>query len=183
MDELEIQTAAIFEPLLYESRYKGAFGGRGSGKSHFFAEMLVERCVIAKTDAVCLREVQASLKQSVKKLIEAKITSLGVGHLFEIQHDQIKGSNGSLIIFTGMANHTAESIKSLEGFDIAWFEESQSMSQRSLDLLRPTIRKDKSELWFSWNPRYTTDPIDVFLRGDNPPPETTVVACNFRDNP
>lgn len=185
MPDLDIQTARVFEPLLYPSRYKGAYGGRGSGKSVFFAELLIERCVMAKTDAVCVREVQATLKQSVKKLLEEVIDRLGVGSLFEIQHDKIKGSNGSLIIFTGMANHTAESIKSLQGFDIAWFEEAQSMSQRSLDLLRPTIRKDDSELWFSWNPRHDDDPIDVFFRHPTKPrPDgAIVVRANYTDNP
>lgn len=154
-----------------------------SGKSHFFAELLIERCLLGKTHAVCVREVQESLNQSVKKLLESKIESLGVGHLFTVQYDKILGNNGSLIIFQGMKNHTAESIKSLEGFDVAWVEEAQSLSQRSLDLLRPTIRKENSELWFSWNPNQSTDPVDVLLRGDNPPPDAVVVKANYRDNP
>ena len=88
-----------------------------------------------------------------------------------------------MTIFEGMQNHTADSIKSLEDFDRAWFEEAQRASQRSLDLLRPTIRKPSSELWFSWNPENETDPIDVLLRGENPPPESIVVAANYMDNP
>jgi phage terminase large subunit len=183
LSNLDIPTPPVFEPLLYQSRYKGAFGGRGSGKSHFFAELLVERCLLAKTHAVCVREVQESLNQSVKKLLESKIESLNVGHLFTVQYDKILGANGSLIIFQGMKNHTAESIKSLEGFDIAWVEESQSLSQRSLDLLRPTIRKPESELWFSWNPNKESDPVDYLLRGDVPPPGAVVVNANYRDNP
>lgn len=135
------------------------------------------------THVVCVREIQKSLNQSVKKLIESKIEALGVGHLFEVQEAQIKGRNGSLIIFQGMQNHTADSIKSLEGYDIAWCEESQSISQRSLDLLRPTIRKEQSELWFSWNPSQATDPIDLLLRGDNVPPDSIVVQANYLDNP
>ena len=138
---------------------------------------------MAKTDAVCIREVQKSLAQSVKRLVEAKIESLGVGHLFDIQQSLIKGPHGGLIIFQGMQNHTADSIKSLEGFDIAWVEEAQSLSQRSLDLLRPTIRKPGSELWFTWNPSKETDPVDVLLRGPVPPPDSVVVQANFRDNP
>jgi phage terminase large subunit len=82
-----------------------------------------------------------------------------------------------------MQNHTADSIKSLEGYDVAWVEEAQSLSQRSLDLLRPTLRKKGSELWFSWNPNKPTDPVDVLLRCDDPPPGTTVVEVNYRDNP
>jgi phage terminase large subunit len=172
-----------FLPFLKPARYKGAFGGRGSGKSHAFASYIVIRCATVRTDVVCLREVQRSLKQSVKKLLENKIEALGLGAAFEIQHDRIKGKNGSLIIFEGLANHTAESIKSLEGFDIAWFEEAQVASQRSLDLLRPTIRKPGSELFFTWNPRFSGDPIETLLRGPTPPPDAVVVEVNFEDNP
>ena len=184
MAELNINTPRWFIPLLENARYKGAYGGRGSGKSHAFAEYIVERCVMGRTDVVCLREVQRSLKQSVKKLIEDKIENMGVGTLFTVQHDRIKhNQNGSLIIFEGLASHTAESIKSLEGFDIAWFEEAQSCSQRSLDLLRPTIRKPGSELLFTWNPSMPTDPIEILLRGNNPPPDAIVEEVNFVNNP
>jgi phage terminase large subunit len=181
--ELRIQTPEVFEPLLAPARYLGAWGGRGSGKSHFFAELLIERCLMGKTDAVCVREVQRSLQQSVKKLLELKIQALRVGQHFEIQRDQIIGPQGGRIIFQGMQNHTSDSIKSLEGYDIAWVEEAQSLSQRSLDLLRPTIRKPGSQLWFSWNPSQDTDPVDVLLRGESPPPGAVVVKANYRDNP
>lgn len=180
---MEIQTPEVFEPLLYPSRYKGVHGGRGSGKSWFMAEMLIERMIMNKTDAVCVREIQKSLNQSVKKLLETKIETMGVGHLFEVQESVIKCRNGGQIIFAGMQNHTADSIKSLEGYDIAWVEEAQSVSQRSLDLLRPTIRKPRSELWFSWNPSKETDPIDLLLRGETPPPDAIVVEANYTDNP
>lgn len=183
MSELTIETASIFEPLLFPARYKGAFGGRGSAKSHFFAGLLVEESVSRKVDCVCLREVQKSLKFSVKKLIETKIEDMGVGAMFEVQESQILSKRGGTIIFQGMQNHTADSIKSLEAFDIAWFEEAQTASQKSLDLLRPTMRKENSELWFSWNPDQATDPIDVLLRGDSPPPGAVVVEANYKDNP
>ena len=172
-----------FQPLLARARYKGAHGGRGSGKSHFFAELLIARCATEKTDAVCIREVQRTLNQSVKKLIEMKIEDMGLGSLFDVQESQILAMNGGRIIFQGMQNHTADSIKSLEGYDIAWVEEAQSLSQKSLDLLRPTIRKAGSELWFSWNPSLETDPVDVLLRGESPPPGAIVVQANYRDNP
>lgn len=180
---LQIQTPRVYKPLLQPSRYKGGFGGRGSGKSWFFAELLIERMLMSKTDAVCVREIQKSLAQSVKKLIELKIEAMGVGALFDVQESAIKCKNGGQIIFVGMQNHTADSIKSLEGFDIAWVEEAQSVSQRSIDLLRPTIRKPKSELWFTWNPNHETDPIDVLLRGGSPPPDSIVVEANYLDNP
>ena len=170
-------------PFNRASRYKGAHGGRGSGKSHEFAERLIERCIARKTDAVCVREIQKSLAQSVKKLLEIKIESMGVGHMFDVQKAEIKAPHGGRIIFQGMQNHTADSIKSLEGFDIAWVEEAQSLSQFSMDLLRPTIRKPGSELWFTWNPRFEDDPVDMLLRGDNPPPDSVVIEVNYRDNP
>ncbi len=181
--KLAIQTPLALEPLLYSSRYKGIHGGRGSGKSHFFAELLIERAIMSKTDAVCVREVQRSLSQSVKKLLEYKIEALGVGHLFEVQGSKIICPHGGLIIFQGLQNHTADSIKSLEGYDIAWVEEAQSLSQRSLDMLRPTIRKENSELWFSWNPSLETDPIDVLLRNESPPKNSIVIEANYTDNP
>ena len=179
-----LQPPKVFEPLWKPSRYKGAHGGRGSGKSHAFAEMLVVRAVAGRgLRAACVREVQKSLKNSVKLLVEDKIRSLGVSHLFEVLDAEIKTPGGGVIMFQGMQNHTADSIKSLEGFDIAWVEEAQSLSQRSLDLLRPTIRKPGSELWFSWNPGKPTDPVDVLLRGDSPPRGAVVIEVNYQDNP
>lgn len=169
-------------PLLQPSRYKGIYGGRGSGKSHFMAGLLIQRCIQQKTDWVCLREVQKTLDQSVKKLLEIKIESYGVGHLFEVQLNKIKCPHGGVIIFQGMQDHTAESIKSLEGFDGAWFEEAQTCTMRSLDLLRPTIRKPGSEIWMTWNPTNETDPVDVFLRKDCPP-DSVVIEANYHDNP
>ena len=136
-----------------------------------------------RTDAVCVREVQKSLAQSVKKLLEQKIEAMGVGPAFDIKQDFIGCPMGGRIIFQGMQNHTADTIKSLEGYDVAWVEEAQSLSQRSLDLLRPTIRKPGSELWFSWNPNLETDPVDALLRGEEPPPDCVVVKANYRDNP
>jgi phage terminase large subunit len=183
MSSLTIETPEVFEPLLQPARYKGAYGGRGSVKSHFFASCVVEESIRRKVDIVCLREVQKSLKFSVKKLIENKIEAMNAGAYFEVQQEQIKSKHGGNIIFQGMQDHTSESIKSLEDFGIAWFEEAQSASQRSLDLLRPTIRSPGSEIWFSWNPRFPTDPVDQLLRGATPPPGAIVVEANYTDNP
>jgi phage terminase large subunit len=183
LSTLKIPTARVFKPLLGPSRYKGAHGGRGSGKSHFFAELLVEDCVLNPgLRAACVREVQKSLKNSVKLLVEDKIKSLGVSG-FKVLEAEIKTPGGGIIVFQGMQNHTADSIKSLEGFDRCWVEEAQSLSQRSLDLLRPTFRKPGSELWFSWNPDKPTDPVDAFLRGEHPPTDCVVVQANYNDNP
>src|SRR6476659_915567 len=150
MATLRIPTAPVFRPLLEPARYKGAFGGRGSGKSHFFGELMVARCLTPGTRAVCIRETQKSLAQSSKRMIEDKIIALGVGHQFNVLYDRVETPGNGLVIFTGMQDHTAESIKSLEGFHIAWIEEAQTLSARSLALLRPTIRAEGSELWFSW---------------------------------
>lgn len=185
MSILQIDTPRWALPLLEPHRYKGAWGGRGSGKSHFFAELLIEEHICnPNQSSVCVREVQKSLNQSVKRLLELKIEQLGVQGYFEVQESQIKNKRGSgIIIFQGMQNHTADSIKSLEGYDRAWVEEAQSLSQASLDKLRPTIRKPGSELWFSWNPQMNTDPVDLLLRGEYPPEDAAVVKVNWSDNP
>lgn len=152
MSILKIPTVKIFEPLLARCRYEGIFGGRGSGKSHFFGELLVELCEAEPgTLAVWIRESQKTLAQSSKRLIESKIEKLGLSHRFKLYSDRIATPGDGLIIFRGMANSTADSIKSREGFRIAWVDEAQSLSARSLALLRPTIRAEKSELWASWN--------------------------------
>lgn len=171
-------------PLLKPARYKGLYGGRGGGKSHFMAEMLIERCVEdPNLRAVCIREIQKSLKFSAKLLIEEKIEELGYGDRFEILQSEIRHRDGKgLIIFQGMQDHTADSIKSLEGFEIAWVEEAQNLSRRSLRLLRPTIRREGSEIWFSWNPENESDPVDEFLRGQQPK-DSVVIATQYTDNP
>ena len=183
MSVLQIPTPRAFAPLLAPARYKGAHGGRGSSKSHCFAGLMIEENIYQKMDNVCLREIQKSLEFSVKKLLESKIAQMNAGDYFEVQDKRILTKQGGVIIFEGLQNHTADSIKSLEGFDRAWVEEAQSLSQRSLDILRPTIRKPGSEIWFSWNPNLATDPVDVLLRGEVPPKGAAVVQMNYRDNP
>lgn len=187
MAALQIQTPRVFLPLLQAARYKGAWGGRSSGKSHFFAELLIERMISAPTRAVCIREIQKSIKESVKRLLEDKIEAMGVASMFTVLETGIRCKNGGHIIFQGMQNHTAQSIKSLEGYDIAWVEEAQTLSSFSLKLLRPTIRKDdehgESELWFSWNPDTDEGAVDSLLRGANRIKDAIVVEANYLDNP
>jgi phage terminase large subunit len=180
---LRLETPAVFEPLLEPARYKGAWGGRGSAKSHFFASQWLEESISDKLDFVCLRETLKSLEFSVKKLLESKIEQYNAGAYFDVQDRRIFSKQGGVTIFEGMQNHTADSIKSLEGFDRAWFEEAQNASEKSLTLLRPTIRKPSSQLWFSWNPLRETDPIDKLLRGTTPPKDSIVVRANYTDNP
>ena len=183
---LKIRTAEVFLPLLAPARYKAAFGGRGSGKSHFFADLIIEDSLKHKgLRSVCIREVQKSLKDSAKRLIEDKLTEHGIGTAdgFKVFREAIETPGDGIITFQGMQDHTAESIKSLEGFRRAWAEEAQTLSARSLALLRPTIRAEESELWFSWNPRRKTDPVDLMLRSDTPPTGAAVVRANWSDNP
>jgi len=183
---LDLQTAAVFEPLLVPSRYKGAWGGRGSGKSHFFAELLIEDCLLHKgTRAVCIREVQKDLKDSAYLIIKDKINKFGLIEAdgFKVYEEQIRTPGDGLIIFKGMKDYTADSIKSLEGFNRAWVEEAQTLSLTSLNMLRPTIREEGSEIWASWNPRRKSDPIDQLLRSATLPTGASVVRANWSDNP
>lgn len=193
---LEIRTAAVFEPLLGPARYKGAYGGRGSGKSHFFAELLIEDALRWPGEAgegmraLSFREVQKSLKESAKFLLESKLAKFGLGEAngFRVYTDRIQTPADGIIAFTGMQDHTADSVKSYEGFHRAWGEEAQSISQYSLNLMLPTIRWEStekglaSEIWFSWNPRRKTDAVDVLLRKDVPS-NARVVRANWSDNP
>ncbi len=186
MSVLSLPTAEVFEPLLEPARYKAAFGGRGSGKSHFFAELLIEDSLRERgLLSVCIRQVQRSLKQSSKRLLETKLKDLKLGERdgFKVYNEVIKTPGDGVIAFQGMQDHTAESIKSLEGFKRAWWEEAQSATPYSLNLLRPTIRAPGSELWFSWNPRRKTDPVDVMFRGAETPTGAMVVRANWQDNP
>lgn len=186
MSKLIIDTAEVFEPLLAPARYKGAHGGRGSGKSHFFAEKLIDDSLYEPgLLSVCIREVQKSLKDSAKRLIEGKLEKFKLGEAdgFKVFQDRIQTPGDGVIIFQGMQDHTAESIKSLEGFKRAWIEEAQTLSSNSLTLLRPTIREEGSEIWAGWNPRRRTDPIDMLLRGSALPTGAKVVQANWKDNP
>ena len=181
--KLEIPTARVFTPLLQPKRKKGLRGGRGSGKSWFFAGLAVELAYCSKIDIVCIREVQLTLDQSVKKLIENTIARYGLGQYFDIKEREIRSQTGGVIIFRGMQDYNAESIKSLENFDIAWFEEAQTASKRSIELLIPTIRNEGSELWFSWNPNKDDDPVEELFAPENMDEDMTLVTANYWDNP
>lgn len=191
MSKLQIKTAEVFLPLLEPARYKGAWGGRGSGKSHFFADLAVEDALRFPGDhncgmrMVCIREVQKSLKYSAKSLIEKKLSDFGMGEAqgFKVFREVIELPKDGVMIFQGMQDHTADSVKSLDDFQRAWVEESQSLSDRSMTLLRPTLRSDLSELWFSWNPSRPTDAVDQMLRSSVTPTGATVVRANWSDNP
>lgn len=194
---IRIETADVFLPLLDPARNKGAFGGRGSGKSHDRAESLIERAIMWPSEAgeglrwLCIREVQKSLNQSAKYLLETKLAKFGLGeaHGFKVFKGVIQTPGDGLIDFQGMQDHTADTIKSYEGYHGAWAEEAQTISNYSLDLLRPTIRWEnkslglESELWFTWNPRRKSDPVDRLFRGAHVPSDTISVNANWDDNP
>ncbi len=190
---LNIPTAPVFLPLCTEdARYLAAHGGRGSGKTLYFAGRVVEKCVANPgTHGVCIREIQKSLAQSAKRAIEEMARKYEVGGMFDPRRDVVTTPGGGLLLFQGMQNHTADSIKSLEGYDFAWAEEAHTLSAHSLRILRPTLRKAGSQLWFSWNPEKPSDPVDHFFRGNDPeakdkwapPPRSVIVEANWWHNP
>ncbi len=190
--EAKFDVPAAFVPLREPARYKAAWGGRGSGKSHFFADRLILDALKepgesggAGIRAVCIREVQKDLQQSSKALVESKLLAHGIGEAcgFKVFKDVIQTPGDGLIIFKGMNDYTSESIKSLEGFKRAWWEEAQTATGKSLNMLRPTLRSKGSQLWFSWNPRRKSDAVDRMLRGKELPTGAVVVKANWRDNP
>lgn len=183
--------------MLQPARDKGAHGGRGSGKSHFFAGLMVEDAITFPGDAgeglraICGREIQKSLKDSAKHLIESKIAEHGLGEAdgFKIYEKEIRTPKDGLIVFQGLQDHTTDSIKSFEGFHRFWGEEAHSISAKSVGLIRPTLRWEsarlgmQSEMWWSWNPVRKTDAVDAMLRGENKPTGAVVVRANWTDNP
>jgi len=132
---------------------------------------------------VGVREVQNTIRDSVKLLVEDKISQLGVDDEFDITRDELRHHSGGNMIFRGLRDYSAESIKSLEGYTRCWIEEAQTISTRSLRLLTPTIRAPGAELWFTWNPRYQFDPVDELFRGPHPPVNSILVQANWHDNP
>jgi len=179
---LRIETAEAFADMFGPERYQGLSGGRGSAKSHFFGGQLVEEALLGHVRAACVREVQNSIKDSVKQLIEDYIDAYGARSLFKITEREIVGPHDSLFIFRGLKNHTAASIKSLEGFNRAWFEEAQTLSQRSLDLAIPTFRSG-SQLRFSWNPDKPEDPVDQLFSVNRGDPDFVHKHVTYLDNP
>ena len=190
MATLKIPTAKVFIPLLPPARYKGAYGGRGSGKSHFFAEKLIEDSMAEPGDfgeglrSVCIREVQKDLAQSAKQLLEMKLKAFKLGEAqgFKVFRELISTPGDGIIIFKGMNDYTAESIKSLEGFKRGWWEEAHTATAHSVQLYRPTLRAEGAERWFSWNPRRKLDPVDLLFRGPEVPTGSVSVEANWRDN-
>ena len=168
----------LFDPY----RYKVAHGGRGSGKSWGFARALLILGAQSTIRILCTREIQKSIKDSVKRLLDDQIEAMGLGEFYLSLETEIRGRNGTEFLFAGLATHTVESIKSYEGIDIVWIEEAQTVSKKSLDILVPTIRRPKSEIWVTFNPVLDSD--EVWTRFVvNPPPRSHVEQVNWSDNP
>lgn len=179
---MEITIPKAFQKLFSPSRYKASKGGRGSAKSHSFATALVIKGSQFPLRILCAREIQKSIKESVKKLIEDKIERYQLGKFFSSTETSIRGRNGTEFLFAGLKSNP-ESIKSMEDIDIVWIEEAHTVSQKSLDILIPTIRKEGSEIWFTWNPELPTDPVDAMFSGPNRPKNSIIMDVSWRDNP
>jgi len=174
----------IFQELIVncDKKHRGAYGGRGSGKSWSLARIILTMAMEKPLFVVCVREVQKSIALSVKKLLDDTINALGWNWFYTTTKECIKGSNGTLIVFYGLHDHNADNIKSLEGADICWVAEAQSISRQSIDILRPTIRKKDAIFFWDFNPRYSSDPVYVdYIR--NKDPNAKFVNVNWNDNP
>ena len=168
----------LFEP----HRYKVCYGGRDGAKSTSIAKALLVQGVEKPLRIGCFREVQKSIKDSVHKLLADQIAEMNLGHFYEVLQTEIRGANGTEILFAGLSSQTRDNIKSFERIDRAWVEEAQSVSKRSWDILIPTIRAPGSEIIVSFNPDMDTD--DTFRRFvTSPPPDAIVVKINYTDNP
>lgn len=178
----EAEFPAKLRPLFDPKRYKVLHGGRGGAKSWGVARALLIMGANRPLRILCAREVQKSMRDSVHRLLSDQIVALGLESFYDILDNEIRGLNGTLIIFSGLASHTVDSIKSYEGVDIVWVEEAHGVSKRSWDVLIPTIRKDGSEIWMTLNPDLDTD--ETFVRFvTNADDDTLVLQINWRDNP
>lgn len=173
--------------LALDPKYRYIFikGGRSSSKSHGVAGYLTERSFTEKDlRVVCLREVQKSINRSSKDLIESKIRNYKLDSYYKsVLTETRKLSDNGLFLYQGMNDLTADNVKSLEGFNIAWFEEAQNASFKTLKTLRPTIRAEGSQLIFTWNPKLPTDPIDELCASMQGEPDVLVLHINYTDNP
>lgn len=169
----------LFQP----SRYKFLKGGRGSAKSWSVARALLIQGVMQPHRILCTREVQKSIKQSVHQLLKDQIQALNLGGHYQVLETEIRGKNGTSFHFSGLSDHTADSIKSFEGCTRVWIEEGQAITKRSWQILTPTIRANGSEIWVTYNPQLETDETHQRAVGDKKDPDTVTVDINYWDNP
>lgn len=182
MSSLRLEIPAKMIPFASQKRrHKIGRGGRGSGKSWSVARILIAMAYSQPLRVLCVREVQKSIKESSHRLLGDTIQAMGLGGFFDVQQNAIKGLNGSEFAFAGLQDHTADSLKSYEGFDICWIEEAHTVTERSANILIPTIRKPGSELWWSYNPDQEEDYVHQLAAMDDP--NTLVIDINWRDNP
>lgn len=182
MSDVQIPGAfkELFQPGWRDAAY---YGGRGGAKSHSVAAALVIQAAANPLRIVCAREIQDSLKDSVKQLIEDKISDYGLQDHFEALRDETRAKNGGKFVYKGMWRNP-DALKSLEGADVFWGEEANRFSSRSIRLIRPTMRKPASRMIWTWNPEFDHDPIDKLFRGPGGyPPNSIVREVSFKDNP
>lgn len=182
MTSLDLRFPKATQFLFKPARYKVLRGGRGSGKSWTVARALIVLCMKHQLRILCTREIQKNIQQSVHQLLSDQIEAMGLGAAFEILQTEIRGPHGSQIFFSGLSDITATGLKSFEGVDIVWCEEAQAISAKSWKTLIPTIRKEGSEIWVTYNPELETDPTHQFFV-INPPPDCVSVLMNWTDNP
>lgn len=175
--EFPEKLAFLFEP----HRYKVAHGGRYGLKSWSFARALLILALKTPLRILCARETQKSIADSVHRLLSDQIELLGFGKYYTIQKTQIMGRNGTEFAFAGIRQNV-HNVKSFEGFDIVWVEEAQTVSKHSWNVLIPTIRKEGSEIWVSFNEELEAD--ETYQRFVvNPPSNSMVVHTTWKDNP
>lgn len=167
----------LFKP----ARYKVAYGGRGGAKSWGFARALLIQGTRQPERALCTREFQNSIRESVHHLLAMQVDLLGLSKFYSVNQTEIRGANGTEFIFSGIASNPTK-IKSMEGVTKCWVEEAERVSETSWQILIPTIRQEGSEIWVSFNPDKATDPTyKRFVL--SPPPDAVVVPIGWRDNP
>ena len=179
---IDASMPTAFRGLFESHRYKVFYGGRGGGKSRAFARALLLTGVQRPVRVLCAREVQNSIRDSVKRLLDDEIERLGLGGFYTSTDAEIRGRNGSLFIFSGL-RMSPERIKSFEALTHCWIEEAETVSERSLDLLIPTMRAEGSEIWMSFNPARVNSPVWQRFVVKTPPPDSLVRKVGWRDNP
>lgn len=179
---MNIQFPEKLKPLFGPRRYKVLHGGRGGAKSWGVARALLLLGSSKTMRILCTRQVQKSIADSVHQLLKDQIGALGLDSFYTVLDTEIRGKNGTEFKFAGLSNQTAASIKSFEGVDVAWVEEAQNVTKKAWDILVPTIRKEESEIWVTFNPDLDTD--ETYQRFVlNPPGDAVVVQINYFDNP
>lgn len=178
----DIRFPKALQFLFKPARYKVARGGRGSGKSWGYARAIILRCVNQQTRVLCTREIQKSIQQSVHQLLSDQIEAMGLSEVFDVLNTEIRCKNGSQIFFSGLSDVTATALKSFEGVDVCWCEEAQAISSKSWKTLIPTIRKEGSEIWVTYNPELESDPTHQMFVA-HPPEDCVSVLMNWSDNP